>query len=386
MPAAPLQPRRDSGDWPRRWAPLVVLTVAAVAGGLAGPMPEAADTGGDRDWSRVLLAWRDDPRPPADLPGGGEPVATRRPSRRSQRRAAARRRTAGDDEPQVVVVESADGPGAGRAPGPIATAGSQPSVAHRDLCYGEADDPLRRFDLHLPAACQGGCLPLVVWIQGSDWHRGPKADCPIRWLVPRGYAVASVAYRPSDAALFPAQLDDCRTAIDTLRADAATWGIDPERICVVGAGAGGHLAALVGYDRGRDVAAVCTVAAPTHLVSLGPAHDRPGSAASRLVGGPLPEFREAALAASPVTHVTADAPPTLVLHGTRDASVPCAQGTRLAGALKAVGADGTLVLLDAGHDVPLGEDTPGGRALAAFLGRVIGGGPRPAAADPEPAR
>ena len=261
-------------------------------------------------------------------------------------------------------------------------AAEPPVLAHRDQPYAGQDDARRRFDIHLPTACLAGSLPLVVWIAGDDWQEGGRADCPLVWLVERGYAVASIDYRPSAAAVFPAQLDDCRAAIATLVREAETWGVDPGRICVVGRGAGGHLAALVALadgpaDRPPQVTAACAVAAPTHLASLGPEHDRAVSAASRLVGGPLPELREAAQAASPVAHVSADDPPLLLVHGGRDAEVPPEQAVRLDRAVQAAGGDSRLVLLDtAGHELPLGDGSDGGRAVLEFLDRVLGPGHR----------
>ena len=230
-------------------------------------------------------------------------------------------------------------------------------------------------------------MPLVVWITGDDWQGGPRVNCPIAWLAEKGYAVASISYRPSDAAVFPAQLQDCRAALATLLRDAEIWGIDRSRVCMAGAGAGGHLATLVGFSRAESpgdsdtqppatVAAVCGVAAPSLLTALGGPNDRASSAASRLVGGPLPELREAALAASPLTHVSTDDPATLLVHGTHDPVVPADQAVRLDRALAAAGVDHTLVMLDAGHTIPLGEETLAAAELLRFLDRVLGAGRR----------
>ena len=363
---------------------LACWLVAAAGQTLAG------DSAGrqTRDWSAVQLAWRDDPRAAADVPSVAEPTTERRPSRRSQRRSASRRRLPADVPPWT------DAPATPTARPTVGGPTIQDGIiVHRDKPYGgEQCHARQRFDVHLPAACTGGVLPLVVWFHGEDWRRGSKSDCPIAWLVEQGYVVVSVGYRLSDAAAFPAQEQDCRLALDAIVRDAATWGVDPERICVMGAGAGGHLAALVGLSTsdqsmpvarpGAEVAALCTIGAPTHLTTLGPAHDRPGSPASRLIGGPLPEFREAAQRASPLTRVSADAPPTLILHGGRDATIPADQGVRLDRALRAAGVDSTLVILDdVAAPVPLGNGTPAGTALLAFLDRVLGPGARPEPAD-----
>ena len=389
---------------PRRLAVAALVAAAATFG------PAGMVAAGERDWARVQLAWRDDPRPPADLPAGVVPQPQRWPTRRGLRRAirrswppelpteaetgATRAEIAprpAPPPPQPIAVETTLSSPFG--PGPAAA----DAVVHRDQPYGSTGHPRQRFDMYLPAACSGGGMPLVVWIHGDDWATGSKSDCPIRWLVDDGYAVASIGYRTSDVAVFPAPLDDCRAAVATILRNAELWGIDPERVCLAGAAAGGHLAALVAFTAdgageraaALPVAAVCAVAAPFHLTSLGPAHDRAASPASRLIGGPLPDLREAALQASPLVHVSADDPPTLIVHGTADEQVPVDQAVRLDAALHAAGVDSTVVILDAGHAVPLDEASPAGRELLHFLDRVLGPGPtsydavtRPAAPGP----
>lgn len=356
------------------------------------------------DWSGVQLAWLGDPRPSADVPAGVEPVPMRRPSRRAQRRAVRRgipleELTLPDGEANTAApLAPAGGPrlplgvdatlGSPFTPG---DAGTRPTI-HRDQPYGSQGHPRQKFDLYLPPGCSGGGMPLVVWIHGDDWRSGSKAPCPLTWLVDKGYAVASIGYRLTDAAAFPAQLEDCRVAIATISRDAELWGIDRERICVVGEAAGGHLAALVAFATSEGpeesaaadaVAAVCAIGAPTHLTSLGGQHDRSTSPASQLVGGPLPEFREAAQRASPLEHLSADDPPTLIVHERAPPSIPLDQAIRLDRGLKAVGVESTLVVLESAPGKPvLAEDGPAAVALIEFLDRVITAGSRQ---PPEPA-
>jgi acetyl esterase/lipase len=340
-----------------------------------------------RDWGHVQLAWRDDPRPAAEFPAGAEPAPSWGTSRRALRRAA---RRGIPIEPQPAVANDQFVPTRPPPPSlpprivpiPVETTLSSPftpppesnrSLVHRDQPYG--DDPRQRFDIHLPPECAGGGLPLVIWIPGTDWKTATPASCQLDWLVERGYVVASIGYRTSDAAVFPAALDDCRAGIATLQRDAELWGIDPTRICVVGSAAGGHLAALVAYaEPAVDVTAACAVAAPSHLPSLGAVHDRGTSPASRLVGGPLPELREAALAASPLVHVSADDPPTLLIHGRNDATTPLDQAVRLQKTLASAGVDVTLHIHDGGATIPLGPNTAAGSQLLEFLDRVLGPG------------
>jgi len=361
--------------------------VVALLLGLAGMDASAPAAVRGGEWSGVELAWRNDPRPAADDALPVEPPANRRGGRRSQRRAF--RRGEADPLPREAPA-AAVGPPAFVPPaldqGGNVDADATTSV-HRDQAYG--DHARQRYDVHLPDGCSAGGLPLVVWIHGPDWRSGSKAACPIDWLVGQGYAVASVEYRPTDEVAFPGQLADCRAALEAIRAEAETWGIDARRICVAGDGGGGHLAALVAYAaddaraiRGVDStidepcrpAAVAAFDAPTHLPSLGGQHDRAGSAASRLVGGPLPEFREAAQRASPVVHVSSDAPPTLIVHAA-GGGVPIEQGRLLDAALETAGVDAHLVVLDvpAAELVPL-HDSPAGNSLLEFLDRTLGPG------------
>ncbi len=375
---------------------LMVVIVMLLAG-----MPALA-TEPPRDWSGVELAWQNDPRAASDAALPVDPQPARRPSRRAQRRGTRR----GFQESAIVPQpglengtradqESAAADGldsSGTILMPLATAdATRGVVVHRDQPYGDEGHPRQRLDVYLPDNCSGGGLPLVIWIHGPDWRNGTKADCPIAWLAREGYSVASVGYRMSDEAIHPAQLDDCRAAVESLVAAAETWSVDPTRLCVAGHAAGGHLAALVGFApaaRGpvREAAeaggvlpsgpaAVVVIGAPVNLTTLGSTHDRAGSPASRLIGGPLQEFREAAQRASPLAHVSADDPPTLIVHGEHDEGVPVNQAVLLDKTLRAAGVDSTLVILDAETARPaLDQGSPAGTALLEFLDRVIGPG------------
>lgn len=388
-----------------RGTPAADALPEATRGRTAGHVPghSAPNASGNvtGNWAGAELAQRGDPRPTADVP---EPVpaASRRTGRRIRRTTRRVRGTVPATEAGPSRVPTAEagstaepGPTAATAapvpqPGPTATG---PAVTHRGQPYGAAGHARQRFDLHLPAGCAADGVPLVVWIRGTDWRGSPQDDCPLLWLVREGYAVASIDHRPSDVAVFPAQLEDCRAAVETLCRDADLWGIDPERVCVFGRAAGGHLAALVAFtspgapaddaDRTTEtaagIAALGTIGAPFHLASLGGIHQRGTSPASRLVGGPLAEVREAARRASPLEQIPADAPPTLLLHAARDQQVPAEQSAALDRALRAAGADSTLVMLDDDGNA-CGPGSASGHAIRGFLDRIVGPG-RPAAAD-----
>src|SRR5205085_165270 len=102
-----------------------------------------------------------------------------------------------------------------------------------------------RLDLYLPEKAQGR-LPVVVWIHGGAWRAGSKDHCPAVPLTAKGFAVASINYRFSQHAVFPAQIEDCKAAIRWLRANADKYHLDPDHIGAWGASAGGHLVALLG--------------------------------------------------------------------------------------------------------------------------------------------
>jgi len=247
---------------------------------------------------------------------------------------------------------------------------TQSPPTHRDLQYAVADGKPLQLDLYLPEK-PAAKPPLVVWIHGGGWAAGDKAGCPARRLVERGYAVASVNYRLSGAAIFPAQIEDCKAALRWLRAHAERYGFDPDHIGVWGSSAGGHLVALLGtagnvrtFDVGehRDVSsrvqAVCDYYGPTDLTQMDAhalptarlKHDEPNSPESRLLGGPVQERREQAARANPITYVTPDAPPFLIVHGDQDPVVPWHQSQLLYDALAQAGARVRLHTIEgAGH-------------------------------------
>jgi acetyl esterase/lipase len=242
------------------------------------------------------------------------------------------------------------------------------------LTYCSPQGRPQLLDLYLPdAQLHAGPRPTAVFIHGGGWTSGsrgdPRARPEIDELVARGYAVAALDYRLAPAAPFPAALDDVRCAVRFLRAQAARWSLDGQRLVAWGGSAGGHLAALLAYTRPEDgvgsppvewagvshqVRAVALLYAPLDLPAL-----YAGAASS--AWSPVFGSDPAALALySPNRYLRAGSPPTLLVHGTRDAVVPPAQSLALLQRLLQLNVPAALQLVsNAGHSL----DLAGGSAL-----------------------
>jgi len=264
---------------------------------------------------------------------------------------------------------------------------------HPALTYSMPDGfrPLQ-LDLYVPAE-RAGAVPCVVWIHGGAWLFGTRLTPPDYWpagylfqaAIDAGLAVASIDYRHSREASFPAQLHDAKAAIRYLRHFAGELGLDPERFGVWGESAGGHLAALVGLIddptfEGVDgvlgqssavrtvvdfygVADVATM--PSFFDSMpqewidnlrekgDPSAQEPIDVL--LAASPLP--REAARRqVSPITHVSAGAPSFLLVHGEKDGLVPIGQSEQLLASLQEAGVEAELVRVPGADHVFLGTD------------------------------
>lgn len=258
----------------------------------------------------------------------------------------------------------------------------------RDLPYVENGHERNRLDLYLPERTRDP-LPVIVWVHGGAWQAGSKENCPAVSLVTKGYAVASVNYRLSQHAVFPAQIEDCKAALRWLRAKAAQYQLDPHHIGAWGASAGGHLVALLGtstsvkeWERqggNRELSSrvQCVVDwfGPADLTTMAGGHNQPVSPESRLIGGAVQEHLEQARQASPVTYVSRDSAPFLIMHGDKDNLVPLSQSTELAEALKQSGVEVQLqIIADNGHG-GTGFASPENRQLVeAFFAKHLRGG------------
>jgi acetyl esterase/lipase len=230
-------------------------------------------------------------------------------------------------------------------------------------------------DLVLPAA-SGGPAPLVVALHGGGWRVGSRrsmgpayADAdPFAQFAAAGLAVASIDYRLSGEAGWPAQLEDARAALEWVRGHADELGVDPGRVGAWGESAGGHLAALLGLTAEPALAAVACWYTPSDLRALpgdrGADPADPATREAQLLGAPQARVPGRAADASPVARVHAAAPPFLLLHGRADRAVPYVQSERFAAALAAAGAAVTLHGYDGADHVWAGSADAAEDALA----------------------
>jgi acetyl esterase/lipase len=249
------------------------------------------------------------------------------------------------------------------------TPASRPSVKYRqvipagyhairDIPYVNQGSRSQSLDVYVPDQ-KGPPRPLVVWIHGGGWRMGDKGIPPGLILLQRGYVVASINYRLSQEAIFPAQIFDCKAAIRFLRGHAQEYDIDPTRIGVWGQSAGGHLAALLGTTNGlkdyegaiglvgpsSSVQAVCDWFGPSDLIQRGDLTLVGAPMLAGLLGGPAQERVAMAVAASPAEQVgKAPLPPFLIMHGDQDALVPIHQSRIFLDRLLKAGANAKLIV------------------------------------------
>jgi acetyl esterase/lipase len=259
----------------------------------------------------------------------------------------------------------------------------------KDVVYATVDGGPLRLDVALPAA--GATPSLLVWVHGGAWRSGDKDEVP-RLFVEQGFATASMNYRLSGEARFPAAVHDIKAAIRFLRAKAADFGYRTDRIAIAGSSAGGHLAALVGVTNGHqalegvvgdhrsessDVQAILDYYGASDLTTILEQSTPFGLGvrvpALELWLGARPEqARALAELASPVHHVDRSDPPLLMFHGDRDPQMPINQSHQLEGAYEALGLDVALEVVHGGAHGGAAFYTPERveRALA-FLRRTL---------------
>jgi acetyl esterase/lipase len=242
------------------------------------------------------------------------------------------------------------------------------TVVHRDLVYVTDGHERHKLDIYLPQ--KGSRLPLIIYVHGGAFRAGSKENgVPLEYLS-RGYSVASINYRLSQHAKFPAQIQDCKAAVRWLRAHADEYRIDPTRFAAWGRSAGGHLVAMLGttgdttefdvgahLDESSSVQAVVDYFGPTdflqmdaHRLPNGMLHNPVDSPESLLIGGAIQENKEKTARANPITYVTPADPPFLICHGDQDPLVPHHQSELLESALRQAGVPVTFYSVKgAGH-------------------------------------
>lgn len=217
----------------------------------------------------------------------------------------------------------------------------------RGIEYGQGGDESLKLDLYSPTE-RTKPVPAVIFIHGGAWKSGYRQmyHYYCTKFAEHGYIVATVSYRLTGVAPFPAAVEDVKCAVRWLRANADKLGVDPNKIGVAGGSAGGHLSMMVGYapdvpelegagghgDTSSRVQAVVNLYGPTDLTTE---FARSKGDVVNFVGGKsFDEAPEQYRLASPITHVTSDDPPTLILHGSIDSTVPIEQAELLAAALE----------------------------------------------------
>jgi len=262
---------------------------------------------------------------------------------------------------------------------------------YKDIIYASPDGHDLGLDIYIPDSVTNP--PLVIQVHGGAWRFGDKSGGVPMEFVEHGYAVASLDFRQSTDAPFPAMIHDIKAAIRFLRANASDYGYDASKIAITGASSGAHLALLAGVSTGHPelegtlgdhldtssaVQAILSYFAAADLTTI-LSQSTPFGLSVRepsleLLLGSLPQDNEAlARMASPVSLVDANDPPLLLLHGDRDPQMPINQSLQMFGAYKAAGLD---VTFDPVHGAVHGgpgffDEEHLGNALA-FLQRTIG--------------
>ena len=253
----------------------------------------------------------------------------------------------------------------------------------KDQVYSEVGDVPRLADVYMPD--EAGPHPAIIYLHGGGWRFGDRSLGPdlSRFFAERGFVMVSIDYRLSDEALFPAAVEDTKTAIRWLRVHAKEYNVDPERIGLWGSSSGGHLAALVGLapeeafvsqewpDMNCSVQAVATGYAPINFLLID-AHINPDAVAgtdpesvkipnpkpsadahsleSLFLGAPIGEVPQLVELANPAAYAAGVRCPFLIMHGTFDELIPVHQSELLFDAISAAGGMCTFMTIEGlGH-------------------------------------
>jgi len=250
-------------------------------------------------------------------------------------------------------------------------------------------------DLRVPDGA--GPYPVIVYLHSGAWIMGDRFGGPAVRQASRGYAVASIEYRLAPDSIWPAQVEDTKAAIRWLRANAARFRLDADRIGIFGTSAGGHIGSVAATSNGvpwleglalgnpqfpSGVKAVVDLYGPTDLLRIEedklPCIPLDGNSGwmpmSLLMGCPIQQCQEWTRTASPMSYVTPDDPPFLIMHGMLDCLVPFQQSIALHDHLRAANVDSTLVLIPKGDHGGRVFDEPQYQAMVdAFLDEHLRG-------------
>ncbi|MFC1920933.1 alpha/beta hydrolase fold domain-containing protein [Chloroflexota bacterium] len=268
-----------------------------------------------------------------------------------------------------LVEEESEEPGLPLAPGEEET--EIPAIPDsdvriiRDVEYGRVDDISLLLDIYVPEIPVAQPMPVIVFIHGGGWQNGDKYPGKVETLAKRGFLGISINYRLSGVAPFPAAVEDCKCAIRWVKAHAEEYDIDPDKIGVWGSSAGGHLVMMLGCAdetaglEGNSgwaayssrVQAVCSWFGPSDFTIMGRYGTRTEfSAEAKFLGGTMEEIPDIYVKASPITHVSVDDPPLLMIHGDKDFVVTLRQSEVMLEAYRQAGLDATLITVKgAGH-------------------------------------
>ncbi len=289
-----------------------------------------------------------------------------------------------DGLPTSARVESPSVEQASHSAGDAASTATKPPAIRivRNVVYALPDGLELRADLYLPPEAEGR-RPAVLLIHGGGWRYGTKAQmfAQARQLARRGYVAMSINYRLAPAYPYPAQVQDCLSAVRWLRRHADRYQIDPARIGVYGYSAGGHLACMVGVggaagDIGTSTGEAEVDARVQAVVAGGaPCDFRSMPADSDILDYWLGGARQARPAtyevASPISAVSADDPPTFFFHGEKDWVVPIFIARRMQAALSNAGVETEFFVCEGDGHVNAFTDRKARESAQAFLDRVL---------------
>lgn len=221
-------------------------------------------------------------------------------------------------------------------------------IEHKDIEYARVGDRSLTLDLYAPKHVEKPA-PVLVFIHGGGWQQGNKSDYRVYTIdyAAKGYVAATISYRLRQEALFPAAVHDVKAAVRWIRANADAYGIDPDKIALIGGSAGGHLSMLAGYSDAPElegetanprpstrVQAVINFYGPSDLTTE---HARTAPEVTAFLGADFNTAPSLFALASPISHLSKDDPPTLTFHGTLDQLVPVAQADALHAKLTELG-------------------------------------------------